>query len=473
MAGVLELALDLPPPGSRQLRRALHAQLRAAILDGRLAAGLRLPASRMLAEQLGLSRNSVIAVYDLLLAEGYIELRPGAGSFVARAVPRPALSAEAGPPPFQLHPAWQGARPLTGFAGPVPIDFRLGRSETRFFPVKVWTRLASRSLRHPTPYFGPDGHPALREAIAGHVSSTRAVACGAGDIVVTAGAQQAFDLLARLLVTPDRPVVAMEDPGYPLFRALFAKAGARIVPVPVDSEGLMVERIPPEAAVIYVTPSHQFPTGVPMSLARRRQLLDLARRQEAVIIEDDYDSEFRFAGNPLDALQTLDCDGRVFYVATFSKSLFVSLRLGFIVAPSWALDPLRAARQLAGLFGSPLEQETLAAFMAEGHLARHVRRMKKLYGERRLALQDALALHCDGLLRQMPSLAGLHLSAHFGPAARAEGITERALAAGIGVDRFARFALLPLQEDGLAFGYGTLDTSRIEGAVRILAKLLS
>lgn len=472
MAGVLELALDLPPPGSRQIRRALHAQLRAAILDGRLAAGLQLPASRVLAERLGLSRNSVIAVYDLLLAEGYIESRPGAGSFVARALPRPAPPAEAGPAPFKLHPAWRDAHPLTGFDSPVPVDFRLGRAETRFFPLEIWTRLTSRSLRRATPYFGPDGHPALREAIAGHVSSTRAVACGADDIVVTAGAQSAFDLLARLLVTPERPVVAMEDPGYTLVRALFAKAGARIAPVPVDDEGLMVERIPPEAAVIYVTPSHQFPTGRPMSLARRRQLLDLARRQEAVIIEDDYDSEFRFAGNPLDALQTLDRDGRVFYVATFSKSLFAALRLGFVVAPSWALDPLRAARQLTGLFGAPLEQETLAAFIAEGHLARHVRRMKKLYGERRLALQDALALHCDGLLRPVPSLAGLHLAARFGPAAKPERLAQLK---GIAIDRLGRFALLPLPatEDGLAFGYGTVDVERIDGAVRTLAKLLA
>jgi GntR family transcriptional regulator/MocR family aminotransferase len=306
-----------------------------------------------------------------------------------------AVPAESGPPPFQLNPAWQGVRPLTGYQTQAPVDFRLGRAETRFFPQQIWTRLASRALRHAKPYFGPDGHPALRDAIAGHVSATRAVACGPEQILVTAGAQSAFDLLARLLITPERPVVAMEDPGYPLFRALFAKAGAKIAPVPVDGEGLIVERIPPEASVIYVTPSHQFPTGTPMSLARRQQLLALARRQDAVIIEDDYDSEFRFGGNPLDALKTLDRDDRVFYVATFSKSLFVALRLGFVVAPSWALDPLRAARQLTGLFGAPLEQETLAAFIAEGHLARHVRRMKKLYDQRRLALLDALTLHCD------------------------------------------------------------------------------
>jgi GntR family transcriptional regulator/MocR family aminotransferase len=209
-----------------------------------------------------------------------------------------------------------------------------------------------------------------------------------------------------------------------------------------------------------------------MSLARRQQLLAFAQRSGAVIIEDDYDSEFRFAGNPLDALQTLDRDGRVFYVATFSKSLFVALRLGFIVAPSWALDPLRAARQLTGLFGSPLEQETLADFIGEGHLARHARRMKKLYGQRRLALQDALILHCDGLLRPVPSLAGLHLSARFGPEAKPAGISEKAQAEGIAVDTLSRFALLPV-EDGLAFGYGTLDADRIEGAVRTLARLLT
>jgi GntR family transcriptional regulator/MocR family aminotransferase len=472
-AAMLELALELPPPGSRRLRRALHAQLRDAILDGRLAPGLRLPASRVLAKQLGLSRNSVIAAYDLLLAEGYLEARPGAGCFVARTLAKPPAPAEPGPPPFELHPAWREARPLTGFDRPVAADFRLGRAETRFFPQQIWARLAIRSLRRATPYYGPDGHPALREAIAGHISSTRAVACDPGDILVTGGAQAAFDLLARLLVTPERPVVAMEDPGYPLFRALFARSGAKIAPVPVDGEGIRVECIPPDASVIYVTPSHQFPAGMPMSPARRRRLLDLARRQGAVIIEDDYDSEFRFAGHPLDALQTLDRDGRVFYVGTFSKSLFVALRLGFIVAPSWALEPLRAARQMSGLFGAPLEQETLAAFIAEGHLARHARRMKKLYGERRRALQDALALHCEGLLRPMPALAGLHLSAHFGPAAKSDGIVEKAAEAGMEFVQLGRYAVRPLAEDGLAFGYGAIDADRIDGAIRTLARLLS
>lgn len=475
MAGGLELALDLPPQGSRQVRRALYGQLRAAILDGRLVPGLQLPASRVLAERLGLSRNSVIAVYDLLAAEGYIVSRPGAGCFVTgnpSPSPPPALQV-----PFLIHERWRGAQPRTAFAGDPAADFRLGRPEARFFPFNIWARLSNRTLRQfarsAPAFFPPAGHPALRTAIAGHVSATRAVACGADDIVVTAGSQQAFDLLARLLVTPERPVVAVEDPGYPLVRAAFAKAGAKLVPVPVDGEGLIVERLPPDAAVIYVTPSHQFPLGTPLSLARRRQLLDFAALRGAVIIEDDYDSEFRFAGHPLDALKTLDREGRVFYVATFSKSLFAALRTGFIVAPSWALDPLRAVRQMTDLFGPPLDQETLAAFIAEGHLARHVRRMRKLYAERRLALQDALALSCDGLLQPVPALAGLHLSARFGPRARPERIAEKAMANGIAVDTLGRFALAPVAHDGLAFGYGTIDAERIDGAIRTLAKLLS
>ena len=478
MAGVLEVALDLPPTGSRQVRRVLHAQLKAAILDGRLAPGLQLPASRALAEQLALSRNSVIAVYDLLLAEGYLESRPGAGSFIARALPRAISPSEPAPPPFLLRDQWRGAQPRMAFLEKAEADFRLGRADLRFFPFKIWARLANRSLRHfartnSPSYYSPAGHPALRKAIAGHVSFTRAVACTADDIVVTAGSQQAFDLLARLLVTPERPVVAMEDPGYVLARASFAKAGAKIAPVPVDGEGLMVEHLPSDTAIIYVTPSHQFPLGVPMSLARRQQLLDFARRQGAVIIEDDYDSEFRFAGHPLDALKTLDRDGRVFYVATFSKSLFTALRLGFVVAPPWALDPLRAVRQMTDLFSPPVDQETLASFIAEGHLARHVRRMRKLYAERRLALQDALALSCDGLLRPVPALAGLHLSALFGPAAKPERIAERAMQAGIAVETIGRYAIKPLAEDGLAFGYGTIDAERINGAIRTLAKLLT
>ncbi|MEA1647659.1 PLP-dependent aminotransferase family protein [Nitrospirillum sp. BR 11164] len=492
MTTALQLGLTLPPPGSRHVRRALHDQLRAAILDGRLAPGLPLPPSRTLARDLGLSRTTVVTVYDLLLSEGYVVARTGAGTFVADTGAKAQAGAAAGGPPpgppsgVRLNPALLapgGARAPT-LPPEVAVNFRLGLPDTSDFPFDIWGRLYIRALRafaRAQPgYREPAGRPALRAAVAGHVSFTRAVACRAEDIVITAGAQQAFDLLARVLVTPDRPVVAMEDPGYASARGAFLAAGAQLHPVPVDGEGLVVDALPPDAAVVYVTPSHQFPLGVPLSPRRRQALLAYAAARGAVIVEDDYDGEFRYGGRPLDALQTLDGGARVFYVGTFSKSLFPALRLGFIAAPSWARDSVLRAKQVADWHAPVVEQDTLAAFMAEGHLARHVRRMRTVYDERRTALLGALAAHCGDLLDPVPAVAGLHLAVRFRRPVDADAVVAQALAVGIGVESLATYALRPAPEGpapgdvaaGLAFGYGGVGVDAIAPAVSRLAAIL-
>ncbi|WP_395318287.1 PLP-dependent aminotransferase family protein [Variovorax sp. UC74_104] len=486
MEPLFELAIRLPPAGSRDLLRELHRQLRAAILDGRLQPGARLPATRALAQRLGVSRNTMLAAYDLLLGEGYLLARPGAGTYVAdtlpvsrrRAAPKRALAAGRDP---RLVPASVPGADLAPTLQPQPArdDFRVGLPDVSLFPFDIWRRLSDRALRriaHQTAdYADPQGQPALREAIAGHVSFTRAVGCTADDIVVTAGAQQAFGLLARILVVPGRTVVAVEQLFYPSLREAMLAAGARVVTVPTDAEGLCVDRIPSEARVVCVTPSHQFPTGVAMSPQRRAALLALARERNAVIVEDDYDSEFRFAGRPLDALQTLDRAESVFYVGTFSKSLFPALRLGFVVAPPWARAALVRSRELADWHGPVLGQDALAAFIAEGHLARHIRKMRKLYGARRTALLDALARHGAGRLEVIPSSAGLHLSAWLHGGTRADAVVERAAAAGITLPPLSRFALDPLAAgtpNGLAFGYGLIGEAQIDGAIGRLAGLL-
>lgn len=449
MSGVLEPGLKLPEPGSRHLRRELHAQLRAAILDGRLAAGLQLPASRALATDLGLSRNTVTAVYDTLLSEGLITTRQGAGAFVTGGGAVSAARREA--------PA------------AVRFDLRPGLPDSTSFPFDIWGRLSGRALRQfsraPSGYREPAGHPALREAIAGHLSFARGLACRAEDIVVTVGAQQAFDLIAR---TAAGRVVAVEDPGYPATRAAFAAAGAEVRAVPVDGEGLVVDTLPADVAVVCVTPAQQFPMGVAMSEARRAALLDVARRTGALVVEDDYGGEFRFGGPARPPLFAQD-PARVAYVGTFSQSLLPALRIGFVVAPSPLCEALAEARALSDWHGPAIEHAALAAFIAEGHLARHVRRMRKVYAARRAAMLAALD-ECEAL-QVVPSSAGLHVTALLKDR-DAAAVAARALAAGVRLETLAPFAAERPAAQGLALGYGLIEADEIAEAVVALAEIV-
>lgn len=423
---MLELAITLPPRGSGAVMRVLHRELRAAILDGRLKPGLRLPSTRLLADAWGVSRNTVMGAYDLLLSEGYLFARHGAGTYVAESLPQraersaPVLEETEGEPDSRLNAFWRSpprylSRPWVSSITTGHALFRLGVPDTSVFPFHIWRRLLARSLRAlakvPAAYVEAQGRPLLREAIANHVSFARAVACRPEDVVVTAGTQQAIDLLARILVTPGRTTVAIEDPGYPPLRAALAVAGAKLAPVPVDSEGLIVEKLPADARVICVTPSHQFPLGVAMSMRRRAELLDFARINGAVVIEDDYDGEFRYGTTPRDALQTLDRSGSVFYVGTFSKSLYPGIRLGFVVTPPWARRAVITAKQACDWHSPVIEQDALAAFISEGHMARHVRKMRKLYSERRELIMSGLQAHFSPWLEPIPSSGGMHLTA--------------------------------------------------------------
>jgi GntR family transcriptional regulator/MocR family aminotransferase len=476
MEPALDLPIRLPPRGSRDRLGALHRQLRAAILDGRLTPGLRLPATRALAEMLGVSRNTALAAYDLLLSEGYLVARPRAGNFVADVLPRARQATRTSEGNRRLVAHWQAASPAASPSASYRFDFRIGLPDKTSFPFQVWRRLSARALRAlskaPSAYAPPEGQAALREAIARHVSFARAVACEADDIVVTSGAQQAFDLLGRILVTPGRTKAAIESPCYPPLRAALAAAGADIAPVPVDDEGLVVDRLPADTRIVCVTPSHQFPLGVAMSARRRAHLLEFARANRAVVIEDDYDGEFRYAGRPLDALQTLDRADSVFYVGTFSKSLFPALRLGFVVSPPWARAALVRAKQLTDWHGAVLAQDTLAAFISEGHLARHVRKMRRVYGERRAILLRALAGCCGDTLRPLPGETGLHLAARLIGRTPAEEIVAEAERAGIGLQTLRLGMTGRSVPNGVAFGYGMIRSEQIEPAIRRLAEII-
>ncbi len=474
----MELHVTLEGPGDRNTRVArIYQALRDAVLDGRLAAGDRVPATRDLAGQLGVARGTVTAAYDRLGAEGFLESRAGSGTYVAD------LELTA-PDPAPRNARTGAVRPLPLWEVPVepprPRDRRLhdlsiGLPDPALFPLEVWRRLVSAQLRRSRleeATYGGRGSFRLQREIARFLGLSRSVVCAPDDVVVTAGAQQAIDLVARVLVAP-ADVVAMEDPGYFAVRRLLDTHRARVRGVPVDDEGLVVDALPSDARLVYVTPSHQFPTGVTMSMSRRVALLRWAARHDAVIVEDDYDSEYRYAQQPVEPLQSLDRDGRVVYVGTFSKSLLPALRTGFLVPPRSLLPALREAKQVTSWEGDQTTQGALAAFLAEGHHAAHVRRATRVYRERRDLVLDGLA-RLDDVLLVVPAVAGLHVAARF----RDEEVDDRAVVRraaqrGVRVEGLSDHHRGALPRPGLAIGFAGIDAdavpdamNRLESAVR-------
>jgi GntR family transcriptional regulator / MocR family aminotransferase len=461
--------LQLSIIGTRDLTRQIYRQLRERILDGRLKSGDRLPASRELAEELAVARKTITNVYDLLISEGFLDSRRGSGTFVADGFALRAKPADRVVSHVEVPERWRRLSDLLALSPRnFPFDFTVGVPNITRFPFPLWRNLhgscARRLSKNASVDADPQGYAPLREAIAKYTGFTRAVVCDPEDVIVTNGAQQAFALISYLLIRP-RTVVAMEQPGYERARWLFEAHGARIVEVPVDHEGLVVERLPRQAKLIYVTPSHQFPLGVRMSLPRRLALLEWAAGHGAAVIEDDYDSEFRFEARPLDSLQSLDRQGVVLYVGTFSKVLFPGVRIGFIVAPEPIRCALAAIRQLTDWHGPLLTQATLARFIHEGHLARHIRKMRHIYAERRQELIRCLQALLAERLDLWPSMAGLHIAASLKQGRSGDIVAESAKNLGVGVES--------LKEYGIALGYGMIDTSQIYEGVRRLMKAIN
>ena len=499
MDPLFEIELDLATEGSRDAASALYGRLRAAIADGRLVAGARLPATRKAQAFFGVSRNVAMQAYEMLLTAGYAVSRHGAGTYVAAVAPAapspPRRDDDAMPAdpagrlnPFWTHPAisaamgfWEerdGQAQASPTKGPA-IDFRPALVDSRLFPFDVFRRVSAKQLRglerkpaRLRSAQGNQGHFHLREAISRHIGMTRAVVCGADDVLVTSGAQQAFDLLARTLVTPGRTTVAIEDPGYPPMRVAFAAAGATLVPVRVDDEGLVVDELPEDASVICVCPSHQFPLGVAMSARRRKALVEFARRRGAVIVEDDYDGEFRYDGSPLEALRAADAADVVFFVGTFSKCMLASLRLGFVVAPAWALPTLVAAKNCLDWHCAVPVQMSVAGFIAEGHLAHHVRRMREVYRQRRQLLLDTLAAQLGDWLEPLPSFYGMHVAAVARADVDLDDIAARMPGRGVQLHSLARYHLGPPARAGLVFGYGAADLDDIRRGLALLRAAL-
>jgi GntR family transcriptional regulator / MocR family aminotransferase len=489
MDPLFEIEMERPVPGSRNAGQLLYQQLKAAIEDGRLSAGTRLPASRKSAAFFGLSRNTVAEVYDRLANEGLVVARHGSGTCVAYQSTKPA-SLRSPTSPYRLNTFWlqEDVTSAMGFWRDDPavvpraeaaIDFRPALIDHRLFPFDVYRRISAKQLRgleKKPPAFksaqGNQGNFHLREAITNHISLTRAVVCSSDDIVVTAGAQQAFDLLARVLVTPGQTVVAIEDPGYPPMRVAFTAAGARVVPIAVDDEGLIVDCLPSDVGVICVCPSHQFPLGITMSKRRRAALVEFARRNGAVIVEDDYDGEFRFGEKPLQSLRATDAADVVFYVGTFSKCMLPSLRLGFVVVPDWARRTLIAAKNCLDWHCSMPLQMAVSAFITEGQLARHVRKMRQIYGERRQLLSRLLKRNFADWLEPIPSLYGMHVAAWARDEVDLDAAVEALANRSVKIHTLERYQLKQSPRSGLVFGYGAVDLAQIERGLAELHNLL-
>ena len=476
----------------------VYAGIRDAILGGRLPAGARLPASRLLAGELGVSRTTVSLAFDQLRAEGYLFGRERAGTFVATAIPDALLEAAPVRAPRTARAAVRTTAPRRNGApsprpaAPLPFDavhatlgewaivpFRAGVPALDLFPAALWSRLLARRWRRPTAsllgYGSSQGLGSLREAIAVYVRAARAVRCSADQVIVTAGAQHALSLAGRVLVHAGE-TVWMEDPGYLAARDAWLAFGAHVVPVPVDDEGIRVDegvRLAPRATLAYVSPSHQYPLGHTMSLARRLALLEWAGRAGAWILEDDYDSEFRYASRPLASLQGLDERGRVVYVGTFAKTLYPGLRLGYLVVPEPLVDAFVHAAEVSNRHPPGIEQAVLAEFLADGHFARHVRRMRAAYAERQEALLRAGERTALGGHLAMERVdAGMHLVGWLRRERDDVAAARRADAARVFVRPISRFVHGTPRAPGLMLGFAGWRPAAIRAAAARLARAL-
>ncbi len=486
----LELLVQLDPAARRTYGDQLYRQIRDAVLSGRLGPGARLPASRSLASTLGVARQTILDTYDQLASEGYLEGRHGSGTFVAEVLPDDLLRVRGGVTTRphvadRVHRGLsaRGAMLAASLVIPVPLrtplrPFRIGHPAVDEFPFHIWRRLAARRWHRPprdlTGYGYPGGYPPLREAIASYLGMVRAVRCAPEQVIVVGGSQQALDLAARLLVDPG-DAVWFEEPGYLGARAALTGAGGRVIPVPVDHEGLDVatgERQAPDARMAYVTPSHHYPLGVTMSLARRLALLTWASRANAWILEDDYDSEFRYTGHPLAALQGLDTGGRVIYIGTFSKTLLPEFRLGYLVVTSDLVDAFTSARAVADRQSPTLDQAVLTDFIVEGHFARHIRRMRQLYAERQRLLLEAAQHELAGSIDLRPEAAGLHLVGYLPTGEDDAAVSRAAYARGVDAVALSATYLDPPRARGLLLGYAAYSEAEIKNGMRQLARAL-
>jgi GntR family transcriptional regulator/MocR family aminotransferase len=474
----MRTAIVLDRASEEPLHRQIYDQWRQGILAGRFRRAERVPSTRELSAMLNISRSTVTQAYDQLIAEGYLESSRGSGTFVCRELPdalREARRAQA--PRTVKTPAIRLSRYAEGLnsdfdydpAPPGFIRFTQWRPDLSLFPISIWRKLVTRRLRSATSELfdysdESSGYGPLREEIAAYVSRSRAVRCRADQVVIVNGSAQGIDLCIRLLLeTGDE--VAVENPGYHGAHRIFAGYGARLRPARIDESGIVIGDLSKKARIVYVTPSHQFPTGVAMSLTRRLELLEWSRANRAVVIEDDYDSEYRYSGPPLPSLQGLASDVAVVYIGTFSKVMFPSLRIGYVIAPERLVARLRRAKWLADRQTPVPEQAALTDFIAEGHLERHIRRMRRIYGARREAMVESLERYFGDRVHMRGDAAGMHVLARF----EDQAIAQKAEAAKVQLLSSKRAYLTAAPESEFIMGFSSIGERSIREGIRRLA----
>ena len=480
----LPLNLRQPVPGVA-LYRWFYEELRTAILAGHLRPGTRLPATRDLAAQYGLSRPTLVSAFEQLRSEGYVEGKVGSGTYVSKTLPDDMLQV---PRPQTARHVRRRAIQFSDYAARLTSQARVERSVARAFrahqpaldafPTTLWAQVAARRLRKVSTQLlaGGEalGYRPLRAAVADYLNTSRGVKCSADQVLIISGVQQALDRTAHLLINAGDPVW-MEEPGYSGAAAALHAVGAKIFGVPVDAEGLALElgkTSCPNPKLVYATPAHQFPLGVTMSLPRRLSLLEWARQSGTIIFEDDYDSEYRYSGRPIPALQGLDRAGVVIFAGSFSDVLFPALRLGYVVVPSHMVDIFAAAETVSTQHPPLLDQAILCDFISEGHFARHLRRMRQLYAERLATLLDATRKHLAGLLEIPPIDAGLRTVGWLQAGITAEQAAKAAAEQDIEVIPLGRYAYGRTRKDGLVLGFAAVDSRELRRGVEQLARVL-
>lgn len=484
--GAVPPLIALDRTSLKPFHRQIYDAFRTMILQHRLQAGQQIPSTRVLAGELGISRIPVLSAYAQLLAEGYFESRKGAGTFVASSLPDQPVNGNA------------GERSGSGDLGPIVVSqvsqslptgtppwslgagaFSVGQLAYDHFPFRAWSEIVTRRVRkvraNSMNYGDPMGLREFREVISSYLRTSRAADCEASQIMVVNGSQHALDLSARVLLDPGTPVW-IEDPSYGLMRRALALSGCRLVPVPIDQEGLDVAagiRLCPHARAAYVTPSHQYPLGATMSAARRLQLLDWAHNSGSWIVEDDYDSEYRYESMPIASLQGLDRGSRVIYIGTFSKTLFPSLRLGYMVIPPSLVDRFKAVRRASDLCPPQLYQEALADFITEGHFARHVRKTKLIYGERRSALVEALRKEFGREFEVLGAEAGMHLVVTLPPGIDDQEVSIRAAREGLWLWPLSTAYIGSDVRQGFVLGFASTQAADMPRQVRRLRACIS